>query len=487
MKDLRDILYGVNIQEVVGPTDIAILNVQHDSRLIKKGGLFIAINGLVSDGHAYIENAIELGASAIICEDMPGEINDQVTYVGVKDARLALAIVSENYYDHPSSQLKLVGVTGTNGKTSIATMLFHLSRQLGNKVGLISTIEYRIEDEVISATHTTPDALSIQQLLQQMVEAGCTHCFMEVSSHAVAQHRISALKFAGGVFTNITHDHLDYHETFKDYLNAKKTFFDRLTDDAFSLSNWDDKNGHVMQQNTKASRKGYALRTVCDFKGKILENTFEGLTIQIEGVDIHTLQIGRFNAYNLLAVYGVAQLLGYDRDEVLAIMSALPSPTGRFDSTYFQNEKITGIVDYAHTPDALKNVLQTIQAIRTGNEQLITIIGCGGDRDKAKRPIMASVACEWSDRVILTSDNPRTEDPIEILNDMQKGVDPSSFKKVLVITDRKEAIKTACLLAQQNDIILLAGKGHETYQEIAGERLPFDDKEILTETIKTLS
>jgi len=487
MKDLRDILYGVNLQEVVGPTDIAVLSIEHDSRKVKKGTLFVAIKGLVSDGHEYIEKAIELGASSIICEDMPGEINDQVTYVGVNDTRLALATVADNFYDKPSTKLSLVGITGTNGKTSIASMLYRLSRQLGNKVGLISTIEYRIEEEIIPATHTTPDALSLQQLLHQMVAAGCTHCFMEVSSHAVAQHRTSALHFTGGIFTNITHDHLDYHKTFKEYLNAKKAFFDQLPESAFALSNWDDKNGQVMQQNTKASKKGYALRMVCDYKGKILENTFEGLTIQIEGIDIHTLQIGKFNAYNLLAVYGASELLGFDKEEVLAIMSALPSPTGRFDSTYFHNEKITGIVDYAHTPDALKNVLQTIQAIRTGNEQLITIVGCGGDRDKTKRPIMARVACEWSDRVILTSDNPRTEDPIEILNDMQKGVDPSSFKKVLVITDRKEAIKTACLLAQQNDIILLAGKGHETYQEIDGERFPFDDKAILTETMKTLS
>ena len=367
MKDLRDILYGVNIQQVVGPTDVAVLQVQHDSRSVKKGSLFVAISGLVSDGHDYIDKAIDQGATTIICEQLPSTINDQITYVVVQDARLALAIVADNFYDKPSQKIALVGVTGTNGKTSIASMLFQLSRQLGNKTGLISTIEYRIEDEIIPATHTTPDALSLQRLLQQMVDAGCTHCFMEVSSHAVIQHRVSALHFIGGIFTNITHDHLDYHNTFKEYLNAKKAFFDQLPEGSFSLSNWDDKNGQVMQQNTKASKKGYALRSICDYKGKILENTFEGLTMQIDGVDMHTLQIGKFNAYNLLAVYGTADLLGFDKSEVLAIMSALPSPSGRFDSTYFHSEKITGIVDYAHTPDALKNVLQTIHAIRTGN------------------------------------------------------------------------------------------------------------------------
>lgn len=485
MKLLSDILYKARIEEVIGSTHVAISSVTFDSRKVKKDTLFVATRGTATDGHKFIEKAIEAGAAAIVCEDVPEVTRENITYVKVADSTLALGFIACNYYDNPSQKLKLVGVTGTNGKTTTVTLLFNLFRTLGCNVGLLSTVENKINNTVIPASHTTPDALSLNELLSQMVEQGCEYAFMEVSSHAVVQNRIAGIQFTGGVFSNITHDHLDYHKTFDEYIKAKKKFFDNLPDNAFALTNKDDKNGMVMLQNTKAKKYSYSLLNVADFKCKIIENHLNGLLLNINNHEVWVKLIGTFNAYNVTAVYAVASLLKQDTINILTTLSNLNSVEGRFQYVKSENGVI-GIVDYAHTPDALKNVLETIKDIRSGNEQVITLVGCGGDRDAAKRPVMASIACQYSNKVILTSDNPRSEDPEEILNQMQKGVDVIDMKKTLRISDRREAIKTALTLAQKGDIILIAGKGHEKYQEIKGVKHHFDDMEILKENIKTL-
>jgi UDP-N-acetylmuramoyl-L-alanyl-D-glutamate--2,6-diaminopimelate ligase len=485
MKLLSDIIYKVRLEQVIGSTHVAVSSVAFDSRKVKKDSLFVATKGTAVDGHTYIEKAIESGAIAIVCETLPENKNDAVTYIKVSDATFALGIIACNYFDNPSEKLKLVGVTGTNGKTTTVTLLFNLFRSLGYSVGLLSTVENKINNTVIPATHTTPDALTLNELLTAMIAQGCEYVFMEVSSHAVVQNRIAGLCFTGAIFSNITHDHLDYHKTFDEYIKAKKRFFDYLPNSAFALVNRDDKNGLIMLQNTKANKYTYGLQTIADFKCKILENQLNGLLLNIENVEVWVKLIGNFNAYNVLAVYATAILLKQNKTNVLTALSNLNSVDGRFQ--YVKSPKgLIGIVDYAHTPDALKNVLETIKDLRTGNEQVITLIGCGGDRDSGKRPLMAAIACEYSNKVILTSDNPRSEDPEEILNQMQNGINPIDSKKTLRITDRKEAIKTACSLTNSGDIILIAGKGHEKYQEIKGIKHPFDDLEILKDVIKTL-
>jgi len=450
------------------------------------GVLFVAVRGTESDGHAFIEKAIDIGAAAILCEELPSNIRENVSYFLVENSAMALGIIASNFYNKPSAKLKLVGVTGTNGKTTIATLLFQLFRDLGYKTGLLSTVQNQINDLIIPATHTTPDPVALNRLLRDMVESGCDYCFMEVSSHAIAQSRIEGLEFAGGIFTNLTHDHLDFHKTFDAYLKAKKGFFDRLDNKAFALTNVDDKNGMVMLQNTKAHKKTYGLKNIADFKAKIIENHFSGLLLNIDNEEVWFKMVGSFNAYNLLAVYAAALLLEQDRLKVLTSLSRLSGAEGRFDYM-ISPSGIIGIVDYAHTPDAIQNVLSTIQDIRKGTEQVITVIGCGGDRDKAKRPVMAQVACDWSNKVILTSDNPRTEVPEQIIKDMEAGVMPQNKRKALSITDRKEAIRTACHLAKPGDIIVVAGKGHEKYQDVGGVKLPFDDKEILIEFLNLVS
>ncbi|MES2417991.1 MAG: UDP-N-acetylmuramoyl-L-alanyl-D-glutamate--2,6-diaminopimelate ligase [Bacteroidota bacterium] len=483
---LQDLLYGVAIKSVVGKTDKVVDALAFDSRAVKPGTLFIAIKGTQADGHQYILQTIAAGTNAIICEELPADLAINVTYIQVDNSAVALGIVARNFYENPSAQLKLVGITGTNGKTTIATLLFQLFRKLGFNVGLISTVQNQINEAVIPATHTTPNPIALNALLKDMVNAGCDYCFMEVSSHAVVQHRISGLEFTGGVFSNITHDHLDFHKTFDNYLKAKKEFFDTLPKSAFALTNIDDKNGMVMLQNTKAHKKTYALKQMADFKAKILENKFSGLSLTVEHVDVFFKMVGSFNAYNLLAAYATAILLEQDKLKILTILSNLTGAEGRFDYTVTK-DGIIGIVDYAHTPDAVQNVLSTIANIRKGTEKVITIIGCGGDRDRSKRPIMAQVACDWSDKVILTSDNPRTENPQSIIEEMEKGVSPTNRRKTISILDRKEAIKTACHIAMPGDIILLAGKGHEKYQEINGVRQHFDDKEVLIEQLNLMS
>lgn len=485
MKLLSDLLYKVRLEEVIGSTHMAIASVAFDSRKVKKDSLFIATVGTQSDGHDYIAAAIEAGAVAVICERLPETREEHITYVKVNDSGFALGVVACNYYDNPSEKLFLVGVTGTNGKTTTVSLLFNLFKLLGYSVGLLSTVQNKINHTIIPSTHTTPDALSLNELLNTMVEQGCEYAFMEVSSHAVVQHRIAGLQFTGAVFTNITHDHLDYHKTFDAYIKAKKQFFDQLPSDAFALVNKDDKNGMVMLQNTRARKYSYGLKSVADYKCRIVENHLNGLLLNIANMEVWVKLIGTFNAYNVLAVYATAHLLRMDSTSILTSLSSLTSVEGRFQYIKSQGGVI-GIVDYAHTPDALKNVLDTINEIRSGQEQVITLIGCGGDRDAAKRPVMAAIATEYSTKVILTSDNPRTEDPEEILNQMEKGVQPADRKKVLRITDRKEAIKAACALGQKGDIILLAGKGHEKYQEIKGVKHVFDDMEVLKETIKQL-
>ncbi len=471
---------------MLGSTDVEIQQLQLDSRKVAAGDCFIAIKGSAQDGHQYINQCIEKGAGAIVCEEIPAETKTGVTYVKVQLAAKAVGIIAGNFYGNPSSNMKVVGVTGTNGKTSVVTLLFRLLRAMGKNVGLLSTVQNQINDEVIPSTHTTPDAISLNRLMKQMVDTGCEYCFMEVSSHAVDQHRIEGLKFTGAVFTNLTHDHLDYHKTFENYLKAKKRFFDELPATAFALVNVDDRNGNVMLQNTKASKHAYSLKGPSEFKAKIIDNSIMGLMLELDLKEMHTRLIGEFNAYNLTAVYATCILLGFEKEETLTILSALTPPEGRFDQLVSAEEKIIGIVDYAHTPDALKNVLQTIQAIRNGNENLFTVVGCGGDRDAAKRPVMAEIACKYSNKVVLTSDNPRSEDADEILKQMNTGVPVTEKRKVLTITDRKEAIKTACMLAGKGDIILLAGKGHEKYQEIKGVKYPFDDKAILKELFAEL-
>ncbi len=465
---------------------VEVKNVCFDSRKAKPGYLFVAVKGTLSDGHDYITTAIDQGATAVVCEKLPEAINEAVTYVTVKNSAQALGQVASNLNGNPSEKLKLTGVTGTNGKTTTATLLYQLFTNLGYAVGLISTVENRIGDKVIPSTHTTPDPVQLNELLSDMVTAGCSHVFMEVSSHAIDQERIAGLKFAGAIFTNITHDHLDYHKTFENYIKAKKKYFDELGSDAFALVNADDKRGMVMLQNTKATKYSYGLKRMVDFKGKIITNSIEGLEIEIGGKNVWFKMIGDFNAYNLLGVYGAAVLLGEDSDEVLTKLSSLAGAPGRFELV-MPGARIIAIVDYAHTPDALKNVLETIAQFRTGNEQVITVVGCGGNRDKTKRPLMASIACKLSDKVVLTSDNPRNEDPMEIIREMQTGVTPSETRKTLVMADREEAIKTACMMAKDRDIILVAGKGHEDYQEIKGIKYPFDDREVVKRMIQMMS
>ena len=484
MKLLKEILYKTHIEQVSGSTSVNISDIAFDSRKVSEWTLFVAVRGTLTDGHEFISKAIDKGAIAIICEEMPENLIPTITYVKVKDSSHALAIVCNNFYEDPSSKVKLIGVTGTNGKTTSVTLLHSLFTQLGFKCGMLSTVKNLIGSEVVTATHTTPDPLQLNQLLSRMVEEECEYCFMEVSSHAVVQKRIEGLHFHGGVFTNITRDHLDYHKTFDEYIKAKKGFFDRLPENAFALINADDKNSQIMVQNTKATVRTFAQKNVADFKVKILENNFSGLLLNIDGNDVLCSLIGSFNASNLLGAYAVAMMCNQDKIEVLTALSSLKAPEGRFECLQSENN-VTGIVDYAHTPDALENVLNTINNIRTGNETIITIIGCGGDRDAGKRPQMAEIACELSDKVILTSDNPRSENPDTIIKDMQAGVPPQFYRKSLSITDRKEAIRTAVALAKPGDIILLAGKGHEKYQEIDGVRYPFDDKEILSETFQS--
>ena len=486
MKVLKDILYKVAIEAVKGPTDIAVNKIEFDSRKIELNDVFVAIRGSLSDGHTFIDKALELGASAIICETFPEKIVNGVTYIQVKSSNEALAFLSANFYENPSQKLRLVGVTGTNGKTTIASLLYQLFKNAGYKVGLLSTVKILVDETEYKATHTTPDSLTINHFLNEMVETGCEFCFMEVSSHGVHQKRTEALHFEGGIFTNLSHDHLDYHNTFAEYRDVKKSFFDHLPKSAFAIVNVDDKNGAVMVQNTKAKKVTYALKSYADYRAQILENQFTGLLLKVNNHELWTKLIGSFNAYNLLAIFATAIELGLEEQEALRLVSALESVSGRFQ--YIVSEsKITAIVDYAHTPDALENVLKTIENIRTRNEQLITIVGCGGDRDKTKRPIMAKIASELSDKVIFTSDNPRTENPETIIEEMEKGVEPQNFKKTLSIVDRKQAIKTACQLANSGDIILIAGKGHETYQEINGVRHDFDDMKIVKEILEQLN
>lgn len=486
MKLLKDILYGVSLTQVVGSTDVEVNALQLDSRRVTQGDCFIAVRGTHTDGHNYVSQCIQQGATVIVCQVIPATLAEGVTYVQVADSSKATGIMASNFYNNPSENMQVVGVTGTNGKTSVVTLLFRLYRKLGYNVGLLSTVQNQINDTVIASTHTTPDAINLNALMAQMVDAGCEYCFMEVSSHAIDQNRIAGLQFTGAVFTNITHDHLDYHKTFDNYLRAKKRFFDELPATAFALVNTDDRNGNVMLQNTKAKKYSYALKTPADFKTKIVDNSVTGLELDIDKQELHTRLIGEFNAYNLTAVYAVSVLIGAERLESLTVLSSLTPPDGRFDQIVSEKGKVVGIVDYAHTPDALKNVLQTIHAIRTGNENVLTIVGCGGDRDAAKRPVMAEIACRYSNQVVLTSDNPRSEDPNVILSEMYAGVPVTDKKKVLTITDRREAIKTACMLAQSGDIILLAGKGHEKYQEIKGVKTPFDDKAVLHEMFNQL-
>lgn len=486
MKRLKDILYRVSIEAVHGATDVSISKIEFDSRKVESNTAFVAIKGTLSDGHDYIEKAIALGANVIVCEQFPETIVQGITYVQVNDTNEALAYLSANFYDNPSEKVKLVGVTGTNGKTTIASLLYQLFKKAGYKVGLLSTVKIMVDSEEFKATHTTPDSLTLNYYLDQMVQEGCEFCFMEVSSHGIHQKRTAALKFAGGIFTNLSHDHLDYHNTFAEYRDVKKSFFDYLPKSAFAITNCDDKNGVVMLQNTKAKKITYALKSYADYKAQILENQLSGLLLKINDNEVWVKLIGSFNAYNLLAIFGVAVELGIEKVEALRLLSELESVSGRFQFIV-SDSKITAIVDYAHTPDALENVLQTIEDIRTKNEQLITVVGCGGDRDKTKRPVMANIAAMLSDKAIFTADNPRTENPEIIIQEMEQGVEPQNFKKTISILDRKQAIKTACQLANPNDIILIAGKGHETYQEINGVKYDFDDLQIVTELLQQLN
>jgi UDP-N-acetylmuramoyl-L-alanyl-D-glutamate--2,6-diaminopimelate ligase len=484
---LSDILYKVNIRSVAGSTGVEVNDIQIDSRKIRPGAAFIAVKGAAADGHQFIEKAIENGAAVIVYEDSGLRTQDsRLTYVQVENSAAAAAYMGNNFFGRPSEKIKLVGVTGTNGKTTIATLLYKLFTRLGYKCGLLSTVENQVGSTILPATHTTPDAISLNQLLSQMVEEGCTHVFMETSSHAIHQHRVAGLQYAGGIFSNITHDHLDYHQTFDEYIRVKKAFFDSLPSSAFAISNADDKRGAVMLQNTNAKKYFYSLRTLTDFKGKILDNSLSGLVMTVNDVEVHFRMIGEFNAYNLLAVYGAAVCLGEDKQEVLTALSVLTGAEGRFDYMVSAKEKVIAIVDYAHTPDALLNVLATIKKLKKGFEQVITVVGCGGDRDKTKRPVMAEAACEYSDKAIFTSDNPRSEDPAQIIKDMEEGLSAAAKRKYISIVDRKEAIKTAISLAKPEDIILIAGKGHEKYQEIKGVRNHFDDKEIVREIFEML-
>lgn len=485
MKVLKDILYRVPMEAVVGNTAVKIKTIHFDSRKVGSKDVFVAIKGTVSNGHQFIETAINQGAIAVICEELPSNIIEGITYIQVANAQTALAFMAANFYDNPAENLKLVGVTGTNGKTTIATLLYNLFTKAGYKVGLLSTVKVMIAETSFPATHTTPDSLTINSYLKKMNDEGVEFCFMEVSSHGIAQKRTSALKFAGGIFTNLSHDHLDYHKDFAEYRDVKKSFFDHLPSAAFALSNVDDKNGLVMLQNTKARKYTYALKSYADYTANILENQFGGLLLKLNGHEVWSKLIGTFNAYNLLAIFATGELLGLETQENLKIISELDSVSGRFQYVVTKN-KITAIVDYAHTPDALQNVLETINAIRTKNEELITVVGCGGDRDKTKRPVMGKIAAALSTKVIFTSDNPRTEDPDKILDEVEAGVEPQNFKKTTSVVNRKQAIRTACHMAQPNDIILIAGKGHETYQEINGKRHDFDDFRIVKEFLSEM-
>ncbi|QYA25454.1 UDP-N-acetylmuramoyl-L-alanyl-D-glutamate--2,6-diaminopimelate ligase [Gramella sp. MT6] len=486
MKVLKDILYRVNMKAVAGDTGVTINDIHFDSRKVKLNDVFVAIRGTLSDGHDFIKNAENQGALAVVCEEIPENKINGVTYIEVEDTKKALAYISANYFDEPSSKLKLVGVTGTNGKTTIATLLYDLFSKAGFKCGLLSTVKVMVGTEEHSAIRTTPDSITINSYLKDMNDVGVEFCFMEVSSHGIDQHRTTALKFEGGIFTNLSHDHLDYHKDFAEYRDVKKRFFDELPSSAFALTNADDKNGPVMLQNTKAKKYTYALKSYADYQAQILENNFTGLLLKIKGQELWTKLIGSFNAYNVLAIYATADLLGLKTMEILRIISELNSVSGRFQYVISDNDKITAIVDYAHTPDALKNVLETINSIRTKNEELITVVGCGGDRDTTKRPVMGNIASSLSTKVIFTSDNPRTEDPEKIIADVEAGVEPQNFKKTMSVTNRKQAIKTACQMAGPNDIILIAGKGHETYQEVNGEKFDFDDLKIVNEFLKQL-
>jgi UDP-N-acetylmuramoyl-L-alanyl-D-glutamate--2,6-diaminopimelate ligase len=478
-KQLADILYKVRILNVHGATNRAVANLCIDSRQVTTNCCFVAIVGVTLNGHTFIDAAIASGATSIVCEVLPPVLYEQITYVQVANSQEALAYLSHYFYDQPSSKIKLVGVTGTNGKTTIATLLYNLFTALGYKCGLLSTVQNVIGTTVLEATHTTPDAISLNKLLKQMHDANCTHVFMECSSHAIHQHRITALDFDGALFSNITHDHLDYHYTFEEYIKVKKYFFDHLKATAFAITNLDDKRGLVMLQNSKAKKYGYSLRDLADFKGKIIENTLLGLVLDVNGTEVHFRLIGEFNAYNLLAVFGAASCLGIAKDAALQTLSNINGAEGRFECLVSPKNKVIGIVDYAHTPDALLNVLATIKKLKQGHEKLITVVGCGGDRDKTKRPIMAQVACEYSDKAILTSDNPRTENPQTILDDMVAGMQSQYKRKSICILDRREAIKAAVDMAMADDIVLIAGKGHEKYQEIKGIKNHFDDKEEL--------
>jgi UDP-N-acetylmuramoyl-L-alanyl-D-glutamate--2,6-diaminopimelate ligase len=480
----QDLLYRVSLQSVQGNLNTEVTALYTDSRKVTSGSAFIALRGTQVDGHDYIEQALKNGAALIVAETAPNSVDQ--TWVCARNTSIALAEMAANFYQHPAAQLTIVGVTGTNGKTTVATLLYKLFRALGHRCGLLSTVENRIQDQVIDATHTTPDALQLHGLLRQMADAGCTHVFMEASSHAIHQHRLHGIEFAGGIFTNITHDHLDYHQTFEEYIRVKKSFFDQLPSTAFALSNADDKRGAVMLQNTTAHTVYYAFRTLADFKGKVLENDLDGLLLSIDQIDVHFRLIGEFNAYNLLAVYGAACLMGADRQEVLTQLSQLSGATGRFDCYRSARTGVLGIIDYAHTPDALQNVLSTVARLRQGSQRVITVVGCGGNRDATKRPLMAAVASAQSDQAIFTSDNPRFEDPKQILADMERELLPSDRRKCLSILDRREAIKAAVQMTQPNDILLVAGKGHEQYQEVAGLREPFNDKEALLEFFELL-
>lgn len=484
MKLLKDILYKVSLISTKGDMDININNLVFDSRWVIEGDLFVAMRGTQVDGHDFIDKALERNASCVVCEVLPANLKEDITYVQVVDAAKALGMMAANFYNHPSTKLTLVAVTGTNGKTTMVTLLHQLFSEMGYQTGLLSTVENRINDTVLPATHTTPDAISINQILHQMLDAGCTHCFMEASSHAIVQERTAGLSFAGAIFTNISHDHLDYHKTFDEYIKAKKKLFDELPVSAFALINADDKRGLVMVQNTKAKKHSFALKYPSDYKAKIINNTLHGLELEINQQSVWFRLIGEFNAYNLLGVYGTAMLLGEEEEEVLRQLSQLKGAQGRFEQIFYRD--ITAIVDYAHTPDALENVLKTIQKLRTGGEKLITVVGCGGNRDKTKRPVMAKIATQNSDKVILTSDNPRDEEPMDILRDMEAGINPVDMRKTLTIAERREAIKAACGMAGKGDIILIAGKGHETYQEIKGVKHPFDDREIVKELLRLI-
>ncbi len=483
---LKDILYKVVLEAVVGNTAVGITKVEFDSRKVGLNDVFVAVRGTQTDGHDYIKKAEDQGALAVVCEEFPKEFINGITYVKTDDTAKALAIMASNYFGNPSDNLKLIGITGTNGKTTIATLLHQLFTKAGYKTGLLSTVKVLVADKEYPATHTTPDPITINGYLEMMNNEGVEYCFMEVSSHGIHQKRTEGLRFAGGIFTNLTHDHLDYHTSFAEYRDVKKSFFDNLPKDAFALVNVDDKNGLVMLQNTKAKKITYALKSYADYRAQILENQFSGLLLKINDQDVWVKLIGAFNAYNLVAIYAATELLGLEQIEALQLLSELESVSGRFQ--YFVSpKKITAIVDYAHTPDALKNVLETINEIRTKNEELITVVGCGGDRDKTKRPKMGRIAASLSTKAIFTSDNPRTEDPDTIIEEIEKGVDPTNYKKIISIANRKQAIKAACQMAQENDIILIAGKGHETYQEVNGVRKDFDDYKTVKEILNNLN